>query len=79
VRADVVDLSKRFSLVTAYTSFVVVADESYAVEDESGSCEDGELPQGGTYEALLLALGLLLCGAGGCIFRAVVSTRGAAA
>jgi Ca-activated chloride channel family protein len=79
VRADVVDLSKRFSLVTAYTSFVVVADESYAVEDESGSCEDGELPQGGTYEPLLLALGLLLCGAGGCILRAVVPTRGAAA
>jgi Ca-activated chloride channel family protein len=79
VRADVVDLSKRFSIVTAYTSFVVVADESYAVEDESGSCEDGELPQGGTYEPLLLALGLLLCGAGGCILRAVVPTRGAAA
>ena len=63
VKADVVDLAKRFSLVTAYTSFVVVEDESYAGDDDV----DGELPQGGTYEPLLAALGIVLCGLGGLV------------
>jgi hypothetical protein len=67
VRADVVDLAKRFSLVTAYTSFVVVADESYAAKRESGENEDGALPQGGTEEPLLLAIGVALSALGGCI------------
>jgi Ca-activated chloride channel family protein len=79
VRADVLDLAKRFSLVTAYTSFVVVADESYATEDESGSGEGGELPQGGTEEPLLFAIGVVLCGLGGCTFLAAMRARRVAA
>ena len=75
VRADVVELAKRFSLVTAYTSFVVVADESYATEGESRQEQGGELPQGGTEEPLLFAIGVVLCGLGGCILRAAVRTR----
>jgi len=57
VRADVVDLAKRFSLVTAYTSFVVVEEESD--EEQCECCHSGidELPAGGTLEPLLLALG----------------------
>jgi hypothetical protein len=70
VRADVVDLAKRFSLVTAYTSFVVVADESYATEGESCEREDGALPQGGTVDPLLLAIGVVLSSLGGCILWA---------
>jgi len=66
VRADVVDLAKRFSLVTAYTSFVVVADEAYAAE--AGA--EGQLPQGGTHEPLLLALGIGLCVLGGVLYGA---------
>jgi Ca-activated chloride channel family protein len=61
VRADVVELAKRFSLVTAYTSFVVVADESYAAEGVTRDGEDGTLPQGGTDEPLLLLIGVILC------------------
>jgi Ca-activated chloride channel family protein len=57
VRADVIDLAKRFSLVSAYTSFVVVENESE--EDECECCDLGidELPAGGTYEPLFLAIG----------------------
>jgi Ca-activated chloride channel family protein len=65
VRADVVDLAKGFSLVTAYTSFVVVAEESYAAEGQSREGGQGELPQGGTEEPLLLVIGIVLCGLGG--------------
>ena len=57
VRADVVDLAKRFSLVTAYTSFVVVADESCATEGASENGEDGALPQGGTEDPLCSCIG----------------------
>jgi len=61
VRSDVIELAKRFSLVTAYTSFVVVEEES---EEEEGCCcsREGieELPAGGTYEPLLLAVGAVL-------------------
>jgi Ca-activated chloride channel family protein len=69
VRADVVALAKRFSLVTAYTSFVVVEDESYAAGDEGcwDGDVDGELPQSGTYEPLLAAVGIVLCGLGGLV------------
>ena len=69
VRADVIELAKRFSLVTAYTSFVVVADESYAAEGVSREGEDGALPQGGTDEPLLFLIGVILCGLGACILR----------
>jgi Ca-activated chloride channel family protein len=55
VKADVVDLAKRFSLVSSFTSFVVVADEAY----EESTPDDTLLPQGGTDEPLLLAIGLL--------------------
>jgi Ca-activated chloride channel family protein len=79
VRADVVDLAKCFSLVTAYTSFVVVADESCATEGESGNGEDGEFPQGGTDEPLLLALGAVLCVLGAFLLRSVKPNRCAAA
>lgn len=72
VRADVVELAKRFSLVTPYTSFVVVADESYAGEAVSRDGEDGTLPQGGTEEPLRLLIGLLLSGLGGCILAVAV-------
>jgi len=65
VRADVLELAKRFSLVTAYTSFVVVADESYAVEEDGDVDEDGALPQGGTDEPLLLVIGLVVFAVGG--------------
>jgi Ca-activated chloride channel family protein len=70
VRADVLDLAKRFSLVTAYTSFVVVADESYAAEGGPREREDGALPQGGSEEPLLLVIGAVLFGLGGCILWA---------
>jgi Ca-activated chloride channel family protein len=62
VRADVLELAKRFSLVTAYTSFVVVADDAYAADAVSREGEDGELPQCGTDEPLLFVIGLALCG-----------------
>ncbi len=70
VRADVIELAKRFSLATAYTSFVVVADESYAAEGVSRDGEEGTLPQGGTHEPLLLLIGVILCGLGACTLRA---------
>lgn len=64
VKADVVDLSKRFSIVSPYTSFVVVEDEAA----EEAAVEDGaDLPQGGTLEPLLLALGALLAATGGAL------------
>jgi Ca-activated chloride channel family protein len=75
VRADVVDLAKRFSLLTRYTSFVVVADE----EHESSECccnddgDEGELPQGGTLDPLLLAIGVLLTASGAFYLRRAVS------
>ena len=57
IRLDVIDLAKRFSIVTPYTSFVVV-------EDESPEAGIDELPPCGTLEPLLLAIGagLTLCG-----------------
>jgi hypothetical protein len=66
-------------LVTAYTSFVVVADESYATEGESGGGDGGELPQGGTEEPLLSAIGVVLSGLGGCILLAAMRARRVAA
>jgi Ca-activated chloride channel family protein len=75
VRADVVDLAKRFSLVTTYTSFVVVADESCATEGASKNGEDGVLPQGGTEESLCLMIGAVLSGLGGCILWAALRSR----
>jgi len=78
VRAGVLDLAKRFSLVTPYTSFVVVADESYAA-GASGDDEDGELPQGGTYEPLLLLVGLVLSSLGGGILWAAARAQRVAA
>jgi len=75
VRADIVDLAKRFSLVTTYTSFVVVADESYAA-DEFDEDDDAFLPQGGTDEPLLLAIGLAFCILGsGILWTAVRAGR----
>ena len=59
IRADVVALAKRFSLVTPYTSFVVVADETFDDGDD-----EAELPAGGTLEPLLLAIGVVLTGLG---------------
>jgi Ca-activated chloride channel family protein len=79
VRADVLDLAKRFSLVTAYTSFVVVADESYVIEGDSCEGEDGKLPQGGSDEPLLLAIGVVLFVVGSCGYCASIRTRGVAA
>jgi Ca-activated chloride channel family protein len=78
VRADVVELAKRFSLVTPYTSFVVVADESCASEGASKN-SDGVLPQGGTDEPLWLMIGALLSGLGGCILWAAARARRVAA
>jgi Ca-activated chloride channel family protein len=72
VRADVVELAKAFSLVTAYTSFVVVADESFVSEAVSHEDEEGTLPQGGTGEPFLLAIGLVLSVLGGCILWTAV-------
>lgn len=54
VRRDVVDLAKRFSLVTAYTSFVVVEDVSPVVDGIE------ELPACGTLGPLLLNVGAAL-------------------
>jgi hypothetical protein len=79
VRADVIELAKRFSLVTAYTSFVVVADASYATEGATREGEDGALPQGGTEEPLLLAIGVVLCALGGFILAASARPRRVAA
>jgi Ca-activated chloride channel family protein len=64
VRADVVDLAKRFSLVTAYTSFVVVADDSFATEGTAHEGEAGVLPQGGSDTPLLVVIGIVLAGLG---------------
>jgi Ca-activated chloride channel family protein len=75
VRADVIDLAKRFSLVTAYTSFVVVADESYAAEGVARDDGDGVLPQGGTEEPLLLIIGVALCALSGGLFCAASHAR----
>ena len=55
IREDVIALAKRHSLVTPYTSFVVVADETLDDEDD-----EAELPACGTLEPLLLAIGLVL-------------------
>jgi hypothetical protein len=79
VRADVVDLAKRFSLVTAYTSFVVVADASCATDGAADNGEDGVLPQGGTDEPLWLLIGAVLSGLGSCILWAAVRGRRVAA
>jgi Ca-activated chloride channel family protein len=79
VRADVVELAKRFSLVTAYTSFVVVADESYAVKSDSGEREDSALPQGGTEDPLLLAIGIALSALGGFVVWAATRAGRSAA
>jgi Ca-activated chloride channel family protein len=76
VRTDVVDLAKRFSLVTAYTSFVVVEEES---EEEHCCCSrEGldELPAGGTEEPLLFALGVLLPLGGLVVIGVLRLTRG---
>jgi Ca-activated chloride channel family protein len=75
VRADVIDLAKRFSLVTAYTSFVVVADESYAAHGVAADGEDGALPQCGTEEPLLLVIGIALCALSGCLLWAGAHAR----
>lgn len=64
VKADVVDLSKRFSIVSPYTSFVVVDDEA---AEEAAAQDGADLPQGGTLEPLLLALGALLAATGGAL------------
>ncbi len=64
VRADVIDLAKRFSLVTSYTSFVVVADDEHVSSDGPCDDEDGDLPQSGSDEPLLLLAGVILFGAG---------------
>jgi Ca-activated chloride channel family protein len=74
VRGGVIDLARRFSLVTAYTSFVVVADESCATESASQGGEDGALPQGGTLDPLLLAMGLTLSALGGLVLWAAART-----
>jgi Ca-activated chloride channel family protein len=79
IRADIIDLAKRFSLVTAYTSFVVVADESYAAEAVAREGEDGVLPQGGTGEPLLLIIGLVLCALSGCLLWVGAHARRVAA
>ena len=75
VRGDVLDLATRFSLVTRYTSFVVVEDEAYELEEcccgEDGA--EGELPQGGTLDPLLLAIGVLLTVSGAFYLRRTAS------
>jgi Ca-activated chloride channel homolog len=64
VKTDVIDVSKRFSIVSPYTSFVIVADRDAAdAADQSA----GDLPQGGTLEPLLLALALFLTASGGAL------------
>ena len=71
VRADVIDLAKRFGIVTPYTSFVVVADEWHLVEGvRGGDSREGDLPQGGTDDPLLFALGALGTAAGAAILLA---------
>ena len=79
VRAEVVDLAKRFSLVTPYTSFVVVAEEAYAADAPSGEEKGAMLPQGGTDEPLLLAAGIALAVAGSAVLAAAVRRRELAA
>jgi len=59
VRERVIDLARRFSLVTPYTSFVVVADET-----EADEAEDADLPACGTREPLWLAAGIALVALG---------------
>jgi Ca-activated chloride channel family protein len=78
VRSDVVDLARRFSLVTSYTSFVVVEDVGAEAIEEEG---DGgsELPSGGTDEPLLLAIGAALAATGGAIAASALRHRGSAA
>lgn len=76
IRADVIDLAKRFRLVTPYTSFVVVADDVHA--DDAGD-EDGGLPQGGTDEPLLLAIGAALSALGATILWAATRAKARAA
>jgi Ca-activated chloride channel family protein len=75
VRADVVDLATRFSLVTRYTSFVVVEDDDYASDECccGDDAVDAELPQGGTFDPLLLAIGVLLTASGAFYLRRAVS------
>jgi Ca-activated chloride channel homolog len=58
VRRDVVDLAMRFGLVTPYTSFVVVENESPSEEAIE------ELPSCGTLAPLLLDVGAMLAVAG---------------
>ncbi|HEX4826421.1 MAG TPA: VIT domain-containing protein [Candidatus Polarisedimenticolaceae bacterium] len=70
VKADVIALSKRFTILSPYTSFVVVADEAH---QDSTPDEDGLLPQGGTLEPLLLLIGLVATAAGAIILRSARS------
>jgi Ca-activated chloride channel family protein len=78
VKSDVVDLARRFSLVTSYTSFVVVEDVGPPDVEEDG---DGasELPSGGSYEPLLLAIGAILASAGIALAAAALRHRGSGA
>ena len=69
-KEDVVALSKRFSILSPYTSFVVVADDEY---EEGDAEDDGLLPQGGTLEPLLLLIGLVATAAGAVILRSARS------
>ena len=64
VRADVLALATEFSLVTSYTSFVVVADDAPIGLDDRQDEGAAELPAGGTSEPLLVALGLGLTALG---------------
>ena len=80
VRADVIDIAKRFALVTPYTSFVVVADDEDPGEPAQGDDADGAvLPQGGTHERLLLAIGVALASAGGLLLGLALRAKGGSA
>jgi Ca-activated chloride channel family protein len=62
IRKEVLDLGLRYSLLTRYTSFVVVADEEHELEEPG--LDGGNLPQGGTYDPLLLVIGVVLTAGG---------------
>ena len=59
VRRQVVDLSKKFNVVTPFTSLVAVEEFSSANSEARTVKVPGTLPAGGTLEPLLLLLGIL--------------------
>jgi Ca-activated chloride channel family protein len=64
VRPRVIEVSKRFHIVTAFTSLVAVEEFSSVTGEARTVLASGRLPRGGTDGPLILLVGILLTSAG---------------